>query len=245
MMTRSRIFVALLAILLSILIGSGCSRGGGSSESVLNNLKSLARQADQLRTTIPESANSSELSAFREEMSELSTELAAVPDNLSSAELAAREAALAAQLRLATAIRQAEIPQTAATLTDNSRPSNVARVDAEWVTLRDSLKKTGEDYIKQFACEQAWTALTPEKKLEQNPPTTNWFTDATEQTIQGYIDTRYRDWKSTAIGQYVAWAQYSNGLFEKMKEFASQGQLAAPAQAYVYYVRYCQTPPIP
>jgi hypothetical protein len=257
-MTRSRTLTAVLAMLAFILVGAGCGGGGGSGgKGLINTFKSLTGQSDQLIATVPHAATSSELAALKAKLNQISTKLTAAPDNLSSEEIAARDTALAARLRLETAIRQAEvqaeaqaqrnaeIPQTAAMLADSSRPPLVAPDNVDWITLRNDLKKRGEDYIKEFACEQAWVALTPEKKQEQTPPPNNWFGDASAQTVQGYIDTAYKDWKSTAVGQYVSWAQYGNGLFEKMEEFASQSRLAAPAQAYYYYARYCLTPPIP
>ncbi|WP_344358229.1 hypothetical protein [Streptomyces gobitricini] len=190
--------------------------------------------------------DSSELSALKARLDE---NLARVPDNLSSEEMAAREAAEAALDTLEIAIsqgqRQAEIPQTAAILADSSRPFAVPPDDTAWVELSESLKKNGADCIKQFACEQAWNALAPEKKQELKPPTSFWFADASAQNVQRYIDIVYENWKLTALGQYISWAQYSKDLFDKATEFASQSQLTAPAHAYVYYARYCLTPPIP
>jgi hypothetical protein len=247
-MTRVRIFTTLVAILTFVLLATGCPRGGGGSSGaeIINSLKTLTGQADQAVGRIPHSADSSELSALRGRLDE---NLARVPDNLSSEEMAAREAAEAARDTLEIAIsqgqRQEGIPQTAAILADGSRPSAVSPNDTAWVELRESLRRNGEDCIKQFACEQSWNALAPEKKQELKPPTTFWFVDVPEENLQRYIDIVHRDWKLTAVGRYVSWGQYSKDLSEKVTEFAAQSQLAAPAQAYIYYARYCLTPPIP
>ncbi|MFD8988985.1 hypothetical protein ACFVZ4_13125 [Streptomyces goshikiensis] len=213
---------------------------------VIKFLRSIIGQADHGVSSLPHSVTDSELPALRGRVDGMAHELATVPRTLPAEELAALREAIAAHLRYQVAVEHLEIPQSAGLLVFTVRsPRMPPEYASAWVQLRNRLKTHAEDYIKQYACEKAWESLTPDKKQELKPPPTKYFTDASEETVKTYVNTVFKFWESTLVGQYVAWDNYGTELFEKMEQFVSQGHLVAPPQAYFYYARYCLTPPIP
>ncbi|MFD7261321.1 hypothetical protein [Streptomyces sp. NPDC059874] len=104
--------------------------------------------------------------------------------------------------------------------------------------LKNDLKKKADGYIKEYACEQTWNALTPDKKQQLAAPTTN-----AEEEVKEYVAAVAEKFKSTLVGQYIIWYNFTNGIADKAQQLLSQGHLTAPPQAYAYYVHYCLTPP--
>ncbi|MFJ8565844.1 hypothetical protein [Streptomyces sp. NPDC093514] len=209
---------------------------GGSWIKVL---RWIAGEADHGAASLPHSVDSGTLSRLRSDVDGLSHQLATVPRTLSADELAALNRALAAHYGYRAAVSHLSIPLTATSLVDNVRPPNYHPQNTGWVLLKNDLKKKAEDYLKEFACAQSWNALTPERKQEVNSPPPSW----SEETVKASINAVAEKWRATLVGQYFAWNNFTTGVFEKMEQLASQGHLTAPAQAYVYYARYCLTPP--
>ncbi|MFD7026661.1 hypothetical protein ACFWAR_01330 [Streptomyces sp. NPDC059917] len=217
-------------------------------EGWISLFRTIGGKAESEITHLPHSANSDDLSRLTSRLNGLSDQLASAPRDqaLPSEELAALIAARAAQDRLRAAVDYLSIPSSTDALVDSLRsPYMPSTYTADWLSLKNDLKKNAEGYIKQFACEKSWDALTPEKKQELQPLPAEYFTNASEETVKKYVDAVFKTWKSTLVGQYVAWNNYGTDLFKKMEQFFSQGHLAAPPQAYFYYARYCLTPPIP
>ncbi|MEU2829170.1 hypothetical protein ABZ667_10960 [Streptomyces lavendulae] len=153
--------------------------------------------------------------------------------------MAALNDAVAAHYKYQAAVSYVlEIPLSATSLVESVRPPNYPPENTFWILLKNDLTKKSEDYLKEFACAQSWDALTPEKKQENSPPP-SW----SEETVKASINAVAEEWRATLVGQYFAWNNFTTGVFEKMEQLASQGHLTAPAQAYVYYARYCLTPP--
>lgn len=250
-MPRGRITSICLALFLSIFVGSAAAAPlppPPPPEGWISFFKSIGGEAESGIKYLPHSANSSDLFKFRSNLSGISNRLERAPQNqaLTIEALAALISARAAHLRYQVAVEYLEIPQSAGLLVFTVRsPRMPPEYAAAWVQLRNRLKTHAEDYIKQYACEKAWDFLTPDKKQELKPPPTKYFTDASEETVKTYVNTVFKFWESTLVGQYVAWDNYGTELFEKMEQFVSQGHLVAPPQAYFYYARYCLTPPIP
>ncbi|KPI16183.1 hypothetical protein OV450_2514 [Actinobacteria bacterium OV450] len=169
----------------------------------------------------------------------MTNQLDNVPHSLTAQELAALNEALAAHYTYqAAASYLLEIPLSATRIVDSVRPPNVPPGDTGWVLLRNDLKEKAEEYMQQYACEQSWSVLTSKKKEEVPAPATN-----SVEALKQYVDAVAQNWKSTAVGQYLAWNNYVTGVAEKMQQLVSQGHLTEPGQAYVYYDRYCMAPP--
>ncbi|MFD9360089.1 hypothetical protein [Streptomyces sp. NPDC060031] len=209
----------------------------------LNLFKSITGQADNGIASLSHAVESGEVAAVRQGLSRISNQLNDAPQSniLTVAEQAALQRAITAHYTYQAAVSYSlEIPQSATRLTESVRPREVPPWDTYWVLLKKDLKKNAKGYLKQYACERAWNALTPQKKQQLPAPTTN-----AEKSVKAYVEAAAKYWESTVVGQYLAWNSYANGVFEKMEQLVSQGHLTAPPQAYVYYARYCMAPPIP